>query len=106
MLALVPMLALAAACGGDPHVRLGERDVVADDPACVDVFAPGRPTADVVADYDAEPCRNAAGGLFVAVVMSWDCGDGTLVRIVEGYGWGRDGDVWQAADVPAPGAGC
>jgi hypothetical protein len=78
-------------------------------PSCADVFAPGRPTADVLADWNAEGsegCMSDDGGLVAQPMVFWDCPDGTTVHTASGYGWGFSDDVWQAAGTPEPYADC
>lgn len=103
----IAVLAIAsAACSSDDDSDargLDDLAAAADDaPPCTDMFAPGRPTTDVVAQYDKQPCTDEAGDMFVAVIASWDCGDGIKVHVVDPYGWGRTGDVWQGPDTPKP----
>lgn len=76
-------------------------------PPCTEVFAPGRPVAEVLAANDAGPCTGTdADDLRIEVVVSWDCPDGTKVHQVGDWGWGRDGQTWQGPDVPEPYADC
>ena len=97
-------LTLTAACSSDSD---GTKDKTtsktATDPTpCTEMFAVGRHTDDVVADYNKGPCLDEAGNQFITAIAFWDCGDGTKVHVVDPYGWGRTGDVWQGPDVPKP----
>lgn len=117
LIALVAVVLTLAACGGDQRDDSAssapppeapptfEEWLIENVPPCVDVFAAGRPTADVLAQFDTAACTDPAGDLFVSAVVFWDCADGTTVHVVDTYGWGRDGDVWQPANVPAPAMG-
>lgn len=73
---------------------------------CAEVFTPGRPTEQVLAANDTAPCTDPNGDILINVVVSWDCPDGTKVHQVQDYGWGRDGQTWQAPDTPEPYADC
>lgn len=89
---------LAAACGGnDQEMAPGAgATTTAAAPACADVFAPGRLTDDVIADYNATACLNDQGSVYVTGVVSKLCADGTTRYYVEGYGFGTAGQPWQA----------
>ncbi len=97
---IIGILAVAlavSACGGSDS-----SDPDNDAPACTDVFTTGRPTTEVVAQYDNKPCIDENGDRLSIAHMFWDCGDGTAVHEAGDYGWGRDGDVWQGPEVPRP----
>lgn len=110
ILAIIGALALAACSSGDGDSEPPDSDLTdlaeatENAPPCSETFAPGRPVAEVLADNDAGPCYRGddPNDVHIAVVAFRDCADGTRIHQVEGYGWGRDGDVWQGTDAPPP----
>jgi hypothetical protein len=75
---------------------------------CGEVFAPGRPVADVLAEADASGmCERGPDDRLLTGFVTWDCPDGTTIhQASDGQGWGRDGQTWQGPDVPEPYADC
>jgi hypothetical protein len=78
-----------------------------DPAACSELYAAGRPTADVIADSEASGlCERAPGDFLIAAHMSWDCPDGRTVHVAsDEWGWGFSDDAWQVG-VPEPYADC
>jgi len=115
----IAVLALAVAAYAVTQLIKDDSDDARADPAdaiteaitgdveqtCAERFAPGRPTADVVAENEAGPCLDGDEVVF-AVDTSWECPDGTAIHQAGDYGWGRDGGTWQGPEVPAPDLGC
>lgn len=75
-------------------------------PPCSEMFAAGRPVAEVLAAQEAGPCLDPDGEVIIVGVGSWECPDGTKVHQIGDFGWGRDGQRWQGPDVPEPYADC
>jgi hypothetical protein len=69
---------------------------------CDVMFEEGRPTEDVVADYDAAPCT-IDGEVVVSLMAGQECSDGRTLHFNE-LGWGYTGGEWQqvGAGEPSP----
>jgi hypothetical protein len=93
-----------AACGGDDSDDSDTESA----PACSDVYAPGRPTGDVLADHNSEAmaggCTADDGTPSLFMATSFECtpasGQPRAVYDVSGQGWGFGGDVWQPEGSP------
>lgn len=82
---LIVLVLLLMACSDD------------DDPsgdACEDVYAEGRPTEDVLDDYESSGGTCANGDRLLAPLLGTeDCADGREVHYND-LGYGIDGDTW------------
>jgi hypothetical protein len=98
--ALLAAVALTA-CGSDDDTTVRSGDDVPIDPAtaegtCAAMFAEGRPTNDVVTDYDNAPCT-VDGEVFVSLVATQECADGTTLSFND-LGYGYSDGAWHSRD--------
>lgn len=95
-IALAVATALAACSHGGDATPTAPTDVASQAlPPCKAMFTPGRPTDQVMAEYDDGACTDATGAPYLTMVVSMDCPDGTTLYYVEGYGHGTTGQPWQ-----------
>jgi hypothetical protein len=94
------LVAALAACGSDDDtsVRAGDDIPISGDGerSCADMFADGRSTNVVVADYDDEPCT-VDGEVFVSLVATQECADGTTLSFND-LGYGYSDGAWHSRD--------
>lgn len=88
------LLLIGACGGGDDEAEAPPADV----PTCVDLYAEGAQTDDIVEHNDRpleeNGCVTAEGDWEAYGLLFFDCEDGERVVHYNQFGWGIDGDVW------------
>lgn len=95
------VVALAACGGGSKASSPTTATIPSGKVACSTMFAEGRPTDEVIADYNKAPCVEADGSTFVSAVASRDCSSGGELEYLD-LGWGAEGGTWHAFPKGAP----